>query len=77
MLYLHWVTMFPGRWLDEPERAGFLSEFYQFHQFQHLTFRPTLTRHRESGHAFPHCDQGWSQALHVASHTAGCLCKTS
>ena len=25
MLYLHWVTMFPGKWLDEPERAGFLS----------------------------------------------------
>jgi pimeloyl-ACP methyl ester carboxylesterase len=25
MLYLHWVTMFPGKWLEEPERAGFLS----------------------------------------------------
>jgi hypothetical protein len=25
MLYLHWVSLFPGRWLDEPERAGFLS----------------------------------------------------
>lgn len=25
MLYLHWVTMFPGKWLDESERAGFLS----------------------------------------------------
>ncbi|KAJ4985074.1 abhydrolase domain-containing protein [Stagonosporopsis vannaccii] len=24
MLYLHWVTMFPGRWLEEPERAGYL-----------------------------------------------------
>ncbi|PSN71435.1 alpha/beta-hydrolase [Corynespora cassiicola Philippines] len=24
MLYLHWVTFFPGKWLDEPERAGFL-----------------------------------------------------
>ncbi|KZM22720.1 Acylglycerol lipase [Ascochyta rabiei] len=23
MLYLHWVTMFPGKWLEEPERAGF------------------------------------------------------
>lgn len=28
MLYLHWVTMFPGKWLDEPERAGFLSAFH-------------------------------------------------
>lgn len=25
MLYLHWVTFFPGKWLTEPERAGFLS----------------------------------------------------
>ncbi|KAF2127750.1 alpha/beta-hydrolase [Dothidotthia symphoricarpi CBS 119687] len=24
MLYLHNITMFPGKWLDEPERAGFL-----------------------------------------------------
>ncbi|KAF2651206.1 alpha/beta-hydrolase [Lophiostoma macrostomum CBS 122681] len=24
MLYLHWVTLFPGKWLEEPERAGFL-----------------------------------------------------
>ncbi|KAH3911631.1 hypothetical protein HBI56_141300 [Parastagonospora nodorum] len=24
MLYLHWVTFFPGKWLMEPERAGFL-----------------------------------------------------
>ncbi|KAF9729240.1 hypothetical protein PMIN06_000139 [Paraphaeosphaeria minitans] len=24
MLYLHWVTFFPGKWLTEPERAGFL-----------------------------------------------------
>ncbi|KAH7385168.1 Alpha/Beta hydrolase protein [Phaeosphaeria sp. MPI-PUGE-AT-0046c] len=24
MLYLHWFTFFPGRWLTEPERAGFL-----------------------------------------------------
>ncbi|KAF2730987.1 alpha/beta-hydrolase [Polyplosphaeria fusca] len=24
MLYLHWVTLWPGKWLDEPERAGFL-----------------------------------------------------
>ncbi|KAF1997834.1 alpha/beta-hydrolase [Amniculicola lignicola CBS 123094] len=24
MLYLHWVTFWPGKWLDEPERAGFL-----------------------------------------------------
>ncbi|KAF2187941.1 alpha/beta-hydrolase [Zopfia rhizophila CBS 207.26] len=24
MLYLHRVTLFPGKWLDEPERAGFL-----------------------------------------------------
>ncbi|KAF2472715.1 alpha/beta-hydrolase [Lindgomyces ingoldianus] len=24
MLYLHWVTMWPGKWLHEPERAGFL-----------------------------------------------------
>lgn len=27
MLYLHWVTFFPGKWLTEPERAGFLSRF--------------------------------------------------
>lgn len=25
VLYLHWVTFWPGKWLDEPERAGFLS----------------------------------------------------
>lgn len=25
MLYLHWVTLFPGKWLNKPERAGFLS----------------------------------------------------
>ncbi|ORY18935.1 Alpha/Beta hydrolase protein [Clohesyomyces aquaticus] len=25
MLYLHWVTMWPGKRLEEPERAGFLS----------------------------------------------------
>ncbi|KAF2014234.1 alpha/beta-hydrolase [Aaosphaeria arxii CBS 175.79] len=24
MLYLHWVTMWPGKWLKEPERAGYL-----------------------------------------------------
>ncbi|KAI8941770.1 hypothetical protein NX059_002974 [Plenodomus lindquistii] len=24
MLYLHNITFFPGKWLDEPERAGFL-----------------------------------------------------
>ncbi|KAF2708592.1 alpha/beta-hydrolase [Pleomassaria siparia CBS 279.74] len=24
MLYLHWVTLWPGKWLTEPERAGFL-----------------------------------------------------
>ncbi|KAF2272008.1 alpha/beta-hydrolase [Westerdykella ornata] len=24
MLYLHWVTLWPGKWLGEPERAGFL-----------------------------------------------------
>ncbi|KAJ4354343.1 uncharacterized protein N0V89_006078 [Didymosphaeria variabile] len=24
MLYLHWVTLFPGKWLTEPERAGYL-----------------------------------------------------
>ncbi|KAF2635534.1 alpha/beta-hydrolase [Massarina eburnea CBS 473.64] len=24
MLYLHWITLWPGKWLDEPERAGFL-----------------------------------------------------
>ncbi|PVI01157.1 alpha/beta-hydrolase [Periconia macrospinosa] len=24
MLYLHWVTFWPGKWLTEPERAGFL-----------------------------------------------------
>jgi abhydrolase domain-containing protein 12 len=27
MLYLHWLTFFPGKWLTEPERAGFLSRF--------------------------------------------------
>ena len=27
MLYLHNVTFFPGKWLTEPERAGFLSTF--------------------------------------------------
>ncbi|KAH9880304.1 hypothetical protein IAQ61_000593 [Plenodomus lingam] len=25
MLYLHNITFFPGKWLDEPERAGFLN----------------------------------------------------
>ena len=25
MLYMHWVTFWPGKWLEEPERAGFLS----------------------------------------------------
>jgi hypothetical protein len=29
MLYLHWVTMFPGKWLEEPERAGFLSASFE------------------------------------------------
>ncbi|KAF2108853.1 Alpha/Beta hydrolase protein [Lophiotrema nucula] len=24
MLYLHWVTFWPGKWLTEPERCGFL-----------------------------------------------------
>ncbi|KAF1968145.1 alpha/beta-hydrolase [Bimuria novae-zelandiae CBS 107.79] len=24
MLYLHWVTLFPGKWLTQPERAGYL-----------------------------------------------------
>ncbi|KAF2870485.1 Alpha/Beta hydrolase protein [Massariosphaeria phaeospora] len=24
MLYLHWLTLWPGKWLEEPERAGFL-----------------------------------------------------
>ncbi|KAH7128567.1 Alpha/Beta hydrolase protein [Dendryphion nanum] len=24
MLYMHWVTFWPGKWLEEPERAGFL-----------------------------------------------------
>lgn len=30
MLYLHNFTFFPGKWLDEPERAGFLSTLICF-----------------------------------------------
>ncbi|KAF2742294.1 alpha/beta-hydrolase [Sporormia fimetaria CBS 119925] len=27
MLYLHWLTLWPGKWLEEPERAGFLRAY--------------------------------------------------
>jgi hypothetical protein len=52
MLYLHWVTFFPGKWLTEPERAGFLSMSKGWQsclQAAHAT--------RESGHAFSHRDK--------------------
>jgi hypothetical protein len=54
MLYLHWVTFFPGKWLTEPERAGFLSMSDELSGFMWIAAHTA----RESGYAFPHHNYG-------------------